>query len=201
LCTAWIREYAKGISEGDQRMWIDAMTGGYMLAAAIAALALAACRSSSKPAASSPYGPASSPFALSKCMRDNGVSNFPDPTSGPGGEGFSGGLAESDTGTLIVDGITISGPAAQAAEKACRMYLPPGSPPPQLSAAQRARLLALARCMRTHGVPNFPDPVVGSRGPAGKVASGPNGIDKTSPAFRLAVADCGGHGDRVAIAP
>jgi hypothetical protein len=51
------------------------------LAAASCALTIAACgSSSSKPSgSSSPYGPASSPAAMSRCMRANGVPNFPDP--------------------------------------------------------------------------------------------------------------------------
>jgi hypothetical protein len=161
------------------------------------ALALGACGSSAKPGASSPYGPKSSPFALSKCMRANGVSNFPDPSAGPGGGGvgFPGGLGVGSNGTLVVDGTTIAGPAAGRAEKACREYLPPGGPPPQMSAAMEARLLAFARCMRSNGVPNFPDPRFGAAG-AQKIAGGPNGIDPQAPAFRHAVASCGGKGNR-----
>jgi hypothetical protein len=181
-------------------MRVDSVNGGRItagVAVAGATLALSACGSSAKPHASSPYGPASSPFALSKCMRANGVSNFPDPTAGPGGEGFNG-VGVSNTGTLI-DGTTFAGPAATAAEKACKEYLPPGGPPPQMSAAQKARLLTFARCMRSNGVSNFPDPSFGTAAPA-KIAGSPNGIDPQAPAFRHALARCGGHGNqRVAV--
>jgi hypothetical protein len=44
-----------------------------------------------------PHGAKNSPFAMSKCMRDNGVSNFPDPSAGPGGVGFNG-VGISNTG-------------------------------------------------------------------------------------------------------
>lgn len=47
------------------------------------------------------------------------------------------------------------------AQAACQKYLPGGGPPPLTPAqvAQRAKaMLAFAKCMRNHGVPNFPDP-------------------------------------------
>jgi hypothetical protein len=47
------------------------------------------------------------------------------------------------------------------AQAACRKYLPGGGPPPLTPAqvAQRAKaMLAFAKCIRQHGVPNFPDP-------------------------------------------
>ncbi len=49
------------------------------LAAAGLALAVSACGGSGHTAAAStsPYGPVSDPVSLSKCMRANGVPNFP----------------------------------------------------------------------------------------------------------------------------
>ena len=46
-------------------------------------------------------------------------------------------------------------------------------------------LLAFAKCMRSHGVPNFPDPVAGGNG----FEVGP-GLDRSAPAFKAAQADC-----------
>lgn len=129
-------------------------------------------------------------------MRDNGLSNFPDPTAGPGGEGFNG-ITVTNTDALTVDGINFAGPALKTAEKACSEYLPLGGPAPQLSAAETARLLAFARCMRTHGVSNFPDPSAGS---PTKAAGGPNGLDLQAPAFRQAVTACGGQANGRAVA-
>jgi hypothetical protein len=129
-------------------------------------------------------------------MRDNGVSNFPDPSAGPGGVGFNG-VGISNTGVLMVDGIVFDGPVAKKAEKACREFLPPGGPPPAPSASQRAAALAQARCMRQHGVPNFPDPTFGS-GTAGKARLSQTLIQ--SPVFQRAARACGanGHGLRLA---
>lgn len=130
----------------------------------------------------------SSPIAMSKCMRANGLSHFPDPAMGSGGEGFPGGILQSSDGSLTADGITFSGPALTRAERACSRYLPPKGPPPQLSAAQRKRLLAFAACMRSHGVPDFPDP--GSGGP--RAGNGPP-LDLSGPAAQTAARACG-HG-------
>ncbi len=97
-------------------------------------LLLAACGGSSTAGGtkSGPYGPRHSPYALSKCMRENGLSHFPDPSQGPngGGIGFPGGLFVSNTGELTVDGVSFSGPALRKASRACRAYLPPSGPPP-----------------------------------------------------------------------
>ena len=58
-----------------------------------------------------------------------------------------------------MNGVEVNGPAFQSAMQACRSYLPNGGHP---SAAQTAKAksqaLAMSRCMRSHGVPNFPDP-------------------------------------------
>lgn len=131
----------------------------------------------------------SSPYALSKCMRAHGISNFPDPTVSPGG---GAGLTISrsiGSAALTVDGISFSGPAFEAASKACKEYLPGGGgPPPPMTAAQKRRLLAMAQCMRTHGVPTFPDPTFSGGGARLR----PLGVDPRSPAFQHAAAACGG---------
>jgi hypothetical protein len=134
----------------------------------------------------------SSPIALSKCMRAHGVPNFPDPTQGPGGDE---GLSISETpgsSALTVDGVTFSGPAFQAAEKGCRRFLPgEGGPRPGISESQKRAAIAHARCMRAHGVPNFPDPEFPGNGGI-VIAPGP-GVNAQSPAFERARAACGGR--------
>jgi hypothetical protein len=158
------------------------------------AVSLAACGSSgSRPSASTGrYGPASSPAALSRCMRANGVSGFPDPVAGPDGAvGLP--LFVNDGGSLTAEGKTFSGPVLRSAEQACKAYLPPaGGPPPQVAAGQRGKALAFARCMRAHGVPTFSDPTFSGAGPAGP----PAGIDPHSPAFQSAARACGAGGSR-----
>jgi hypothetical protein len=126
-------------------------------------------------------------------MRANGVSGFPDPTAGSGGEGFNG-LGESNTGTIIVDGTTFSGPVVLAAEKVCKEYLPGGAgPPPTISESRKLAMIANAECMRRHGIP-LPDPTFSQIGGAAvKLGSG---VNPASPAFQAAAKACGNLGVR-----
>lgn len=128
-------------------------------------------------------------FQFSQCMRAHGLSNFPDPT----GQGIQ--ISPSS-------GVNPQSPAFQRAQNACKRYLPNGGAPPVTSAHDTAAALAFAKCMRAHGVPDFPDPLTtpASSPPAGSVAIidlhgmafelGP-GIDPRSPAFQQAATDCG----------
>lgn len=127
------------------------------------AVVVAACGSSGSTGYHNPkypYGAPNVPVSLSKCMRANGVSSFPDPRSAPGGGGvgWPGGLVFGSNGRLVVMGQLIAGPAVAHAEDTCKEYLPSGGPPPEVSESQRASALAAAACMRSHGVPAFPDP-------------------------------------------
>lgn len=170
-------------------------------AAAACAVFVAACGGGSHPAVhkpSSKYGPSSSPYAMSKCMRANGLTNFPDPSQGSGGIGFPGGVIASVNGELTVDGVTFSGPALRKASRACKIYLPPSGPPPKISAQQQRQMLAMARCMRAHGVPNFPDP--GSGPPAGSAKQVPLPGSNT-PAFNHAVRVCAKSGGNFVRVP
>ena len=129
-------------------------------------------------------------------MRANGVSGFPDPSAGSGGEGFNG-LGMSNTGTIIADGITFAGPVVKAAEKACQEYLPGGGgPPPAISESQKLAAIANAQCMRKHGVP-IPDPTFPSGG--GIEANLGSGVNPQSPAFENAAKACGGFANRIAV--
>jgi hypothetical protein len=121
-------------------------------------------------------------------MRAHGISDFPDPTQGPGGQGLSI-SATPGSSALTVQGITFSGPAFQKAEQACSRYLTPNGPPPQLSATQKAHLVTFAKCMRAHGVPDFADPTAA---PGGVVSPKRQLRGGGSPAFRHAATVCGG---------
>jgi hypothetical protein len=161
------------------------------------ALALAACGGSAgyNPAAATNPNSSTGPLALSQCMHSHGIKNFPDPSNG--------GLSLATTpgsGTVTADGITFSGPAFATAAKACAKLLPGGGgPAPQPTAQQKQRALEFAECMRKHGVPSFPDPTFSANG-GPKAASGLGGVNPSSPAFRKAVARCGGgSGPRLSI--
>jgi hypothetical protein len=88
-------------------------------------------------------------------MREHGFPNFPDPKviDTPTSHGIS----------IMIPGNIGKSPGFEAARRACRGILPPpgneGSA--ESAAVDHARgehLLSFARCMRAHGVTNFPDP-------------------------------------------
>jgi len=166
-----------------------------------AALGLAACGSSSPStttgAVTSAAGKQAGGVAFAQCVRAHGVPNFPDPSSnGQGGIQIQQSQRSGSGPSTEVNGVPVNGPAFQTAMKDCASYLPNGGRP---SAAQTAKAksqaLAMSRCMRSHGVPNFPDPTF-QAGPNGGVAVGirignNSGIDPNSPAFLAAQKDCG----------
>jgi hypothetical protein len=170
------------------------------------AIALAACGGTSPSHGNQTASNSSSGngvgLKLAHCMRTHGVPDFPDPSSGGG---FQTSLSGSSSGSasVTVNGHTLNirGPAFQKAMQECRSKMPQGPP---ISGAQLAQIkqgaLKMAQCMRTHGVPNFPDPNVTSGpgghgiavmigGPPGS-KSGPRVFDPRSPAFQRAQASC-----------
>jgi hypothetical protein len=87
--------------------------------------------------------------AYASCMRSHGVPSFPDPTSSAGNTKEAAVRAFKD----------LSNSQVVAAQTACQRLQPNGGRPSQAQIAQHlSDLLAFARCMRTHGLPNFPDP-------------------------------------------
>jgi hypothetical protein len=129
---------------------------------------------------------------FASCMRSQGVSNFPDPTSSGGSVSFS--LKSSS-------GINPASPSFLAAQTACGKLLPSnatGSGQP--SAAAESAMVAISECMRAHRVTGFPDPTTTPpNGPAGY--SGvferdgvylaiPTTINIQSPAVQQAATSC-----------
>ena len=121
---------------------------------------------------------------LAQCMRANGVPTMPDPRA-----------TEGTLGAMVsAVGIDLRSPTVQAALKACGQYNPAQSVTPAQSASQNAQALQFARCMRFHGVPNYPDPSAGSDTGSGAVHLnlGGTGIDLGSPTVKAAIQACGG---------
>lgn len=168
-----------------------------------AALPLAACGSSGSPSGASASGKRDTMLAFAQCMRTHGVPNFPDPGSnGNGGIEIQQTQRAGSGASMTVNGVSVSAPAFRSAQQSCRRYLPNGGHPPQLSASQRAAMLAFSRCMRSHGVPNFPDPTFRNGGV--HIDVGPSsGIDPSSPAVQSAQRACshGTFGPKVAVGP
>jgi hypothetical protein len=151
-----------------------------------AALAISACGSGSGANASAQTGSGPSPGAVTfaKCMRAHGVPQFPDPGGTP-----PAGSSISILGTVLPPTINIRAPAFQSALSICMKQFNAGHPRPPVSAAQKAAALKFSQCVRTHGVPGFPDPRFP---PGGGIALeiGP-GSDPNSPAFQHAQQVCG----------
>jgi hypothetical protein len=129
---------------------------GPLAALAIVALIGAGC--SSEPAEDDNAGNTNAAnqeqaVKFAECMRDNGVSEFPDPDA-------SGGLTID--GVLNGSSLDPSTPAWKAAIGACKDLQPPGFTGDQeVSAEEQETRLEFAQCMRENGVKDFPDPVNG----------------------------------------
>ncbi len=113
-------------------------------------------------------------------MRSHGVPEFPDPAAGGGIKLTPG------------SGIDPRSPAFQSAQLSCKKDLPGGGPPP-VTETQKRQALAFAECMRTHGVPDFPDPIFPASG--GIMQGAPGKSD--APAFQHGAKACGGPGVRL----
>jgi hypothetical protein len=120
------------------------------------------------------------PVAYARCMRSHGVPNFPDPTSGGGG----------DKPAVIRALQGVGNSQSQAAQTAC-MQVNGGSPGTGRTAAESqaetSAMLAFAHCMRGRGFPNFPDPNHGELSPEMVTAAG---IDLHQPAVLNAGLAC-----------
>jgi hypothetical protein len=177
--------------------------GGHVLpslvtaAALVLTLVIAGCGSSSsgtgvaRVPSSRSNSPGSSPsgskthsdaLAYSACIRKHGVPNFPDPNS-------SGQLVITSQRTESggESGVDTNSPQFKRAQHACQSLQPAGGRPSaqQQEQAQQA-MLKFAACMRSHGVPKFPDPQVGQPLSVGTKS----GVDPASPAFKRAQQTC-----------
>jgi hypothetical protein len=151
---------------------------GGSIAAVAAAVAVVAAACSALPGSPNGSVKYQEALAFARCMRGHGVPNFPDPGS---------------NGQLSGNGIDGHSPQVQSAVGACQSLLP-GRNPAAMQAQAGTQALRFSRCMRAHGVPNFPDPSVKSNGNSVSVTirmkAGPGGIDPQSPQFQAAQQAC-----------
>jgi hypothetical protein len=122
-------------------------------------------------------GKAADGARFSACMRSHGVRNFPDPSSGGG---------------LTIDpsmGIDPNSATFKAAQKACQKLLQIKPPSAAQQAQMQSQALRFSACMRSHGVPKFPDPDF-SEGGARLTIDSKSGIDPNSPQFKAAQKAC-----------
>ena len=159
------------------------------VAAAVAVLA-AACGGAAPSSASPPTY--AQELALAQCMRGHGVPNFPDPqASGGYSLGSNGSIRgcrgvnrhQQQPGTGGVRPL----PASAARRPVCLAAGAEGAGGAATAGQELPALVKYAQCMRSHGVPNFPDPAWRSERPAsGKGA----GLNPSSPQFQAAVRAC-----------
>ena len=148
--------------------------GAGILAAALAGIAVLAAACGGGPPADAGSGSGQTPYqqalAYARCMRAHGDPGFPDPSSQ--------GLFPHP-----------AGPQYQSASRSCGHLLP--SQP--LTAAQKqqhaTQALKFSACMRSHGIPSFPDPTIVQGGKAVGL-NPPRGIDQNSPTFQAAAHAC-----------
>lgn len=163
-----------------------------VIATASLALLVSACSGSASATgsggASNAGGSPSSLSAVgySHCMRSHGVPNFPDPDS-------SGQLPKGDAQRFGV-----SSSQLQAARQACQQLLPNNGGAINADSIQQCMMADdcpqalvqqlvneernFARCMRSHGVPNWPDPTIDSEGrPVFAISISKDGFDPYSP--------------------
>jgi len=120
-------------------------------------------------------------------MRSHGVPSFPDPDAQGEFPPFSTGVSKQ---------------TSVAANETCKNLLPSGggSSAGTREAAQQklAFALTVARCMRSHGFPTYPDPgAPSSASQGGGTSFDGTGIDPRSPHFQLVETSCEKHARQV----
>jgi hypothetical protein len=157
-----------------RRTWPRTVRGAAAILAAALVLLAAAC--SGSPSSAGPGGApgaggstkAQKAVAFSECMRAHGVPNYPDPSG-------NGVLPKTSAQQLKVSIAQFNG-----AERGCQHLLPTTGGTLTASSLQQCYLADVcpqalvqhavtagrdfSRCMRAHGVPNWPDPTIDSQG-------------------------------------
>jgi hypothetical protein len=147
--------------------------------AVAAGVAIGGCGGSA--AAQTGAGQADPVVKMARCMRAHGVSHFPDPSPG--------------SGLVIPNGIDPDAPVFRSAQSVCDKLLPAGIPGGKPSESAKLAMLAMARCIRAHGVPTFADPTATPPHLGHGIALGRGGLwlvipDPDAPAFKRAGAAC-----------
>jgi hypothetical protein len=150
---------------------------------------ISASTSSSTPAAASGEGSGvaqarSQAVAYAACMRAHGIANFPEPqVSGNGNEVRV---------RMVAPASSVRGnPKFKSAQQVCGKLMPgggpSGSPAPPISPQEQSQYLKAAACIRSHGIPSFPDPTFSGGGVhLPKTA----GVNPRSPQVRAAEEAC-----------
>jgi hypothetical protein len=117
--------------------------------------------------------------AYTECMRSHGVPEYPGPDN-------SGQMPKITSGQQV----GVSDSRLTAAQGACQALWPYQAP---TQAQQRQQLtddLKFAQCMRSHGVPDFPDPTSEPSGPRFVISVSRDGFDPHSPQIIAKAHEC-----------
>jgi hypothetical protein len=117
-------------------------------------------------------------LAYSRCMRSHGVPRFPDPTS-------SGAIPK-----VSLQQLGVSSSRWETAQTACRYLLPNSGGGPSKAELQQWMngMFKFAHCMRSHGVSNWPDPVIDAGGNPEFYLDGK--IDQNAPQIKTRINEC-----------
>jgi hypothetical protein len=130
--------------------WSRAAPALIALACLISGCGASASAGTGASGSGNPAASAQQAVKFAQCMRTNGVSNFPDPNA---------------SGKLTIDavangsGLDTNSPAFRQALSACKGLEPAGFTGGTRSSQQQAAGLKFAQCIRSNGVPDFPDPL------------------------------------------
>src|SRR5262245_30853101 len=109
------------------------------------------------PSASAPVGGDSPELRFVRCMRQQGIADMPDPIPG-----------DTSGRSSVRYALDVLGKGAdeafQTALDKCQNLLPTVEVSKPVTTAQQQRDLAFAKCMRDHGLSNFPDDIPYSNG-------------------------------------
>jgi hypothetical protein len=146
------------------------------------AIAIAACGSSSGSKAGSGTSFVAVAREYAQCMRAHGQPSFPDPTA---------------QGTFTLNGSNINphSPVYKAAQQECKNQRAAvlGASPykRKTSESQKLRDLKFAKCMRAHGITDYPDPTyIATPDGGSELAPVPSSINQQSPTFITAEKTC-----------
>jgi len=129
-----------------------------------AVILLAACGGSPSTTGSGGAQTSASVATYTQCMRSHGVADYPGPTNGQLPKIFSG------------QQVGVSDSRLSTAQKACQALWPyQGLTQAQLQ-QQLTQDVKFAQCMRSHGLPGFPDPTAQDGRPVFEISS-TGGID------------------------
>jgi hypothetical protein len=169
---------------------------------ALSGLMLAACSSgtASPPvahlagSADAAASPTSAVHLAAECLREHGIANFPDPAVATDGPAAGREILDKSALKAYPDAVV------NQAMNACRTALDQaGLLSGQDSSVSQQEIqarLALAGCIRSHGVPNFPDP-----DPTTGDVTPPPGLSKTSPSILAAIRACPSQAQAAGLTP